>query len=331
MAKTVKDERYLCVSAYIRALEAQLLTAGDLQRMIDADDLSGAIQVLTDRGYPPMTADLASMEDALRQHREDLMSELSDFLPDGSVLDLFRIRYDYHNAKVALKSQWTGVDGTRLLMGGGRLEPLRLYQMLHRGESEMLPPSMAQAVQEARETVGATGDPQKGDFLLDKACFAEQAALAADSGSRFLTDYVRLLCDIANLQALVRVLRMGKDTLLLESALVPGGTPDPALLLECARSGGITELYAASPLEQAAALGQEALSGGSLTAFEKACDDAQTVFLQQAALIPFGLEPVLAFAAVREQEMRKVRIIISSRLAGLPAATIRERMREAYV
>ena len=315
MAKTVKDERYLCVSAYIRALEAQLLTAGDLQRMIDADDLSGAIQVLTDRGYPPMTADLASMEDALRQHREDLMSELSDFLPDGSVLDLFRIRYDYHNAKVALKSQWTGVDGTRLLMGGGRLEPLRLYQMLHRGESEMLPPSMAQAVQEARETVGATGDPQKGDFLLDKACFAEQAALAADSGSRFLTDYVRLLCDIANLQALVRVLRMGKDT----------------LLLECARSGGITELYAASPLEQAAALGQEALSGGSLTAFEKACDDAQTVFLQQAALIPFGLEPVLAFAAVREQEMRNVRIIISSRLAGLPAATIRERMREAYV
>ena len=132
MAKTVKDERYLCVSAYIRALEAQLLTAGDLQRMIDADDLSGAIQVLTDRGYPPMTADLAAMEEALRQHREDLMSELSDFLPDGSVLDLFRIRYDYHNAKVALKSQWTGVDGTRLLMGGGRLEPLRLYQMLHR-------------------------------------------------------------------------------------------------------------------------------------------------------------------------------------------------------
>ena len=78
-------------------------------------------------------------------------------------------------------------------------------------------------------------------------------------------------------------------------------------------------------------LGQEALSGGSLTPFERACDDAQTGFLQQAILIPFGPEPVLAFIAAREQEMRNIRIIISGKLAKLPAATIRERMREAYV
>lgn len=331
MAKSVKNERYLCVSAYVRALEAQLLTAGDLQRMIDADDVSGAIQVLTDRGYPPMTPHMASLEETLRQHRETLMGELSDFLPDGGVLDLFRIRYDYHNAKVALKSLWTDTDGTRLLMGGGRLEPLALYQALRTGEDDSLPPAMEQAVREARETVGATLDPQKGDFLLDKACFAEQVALAEGVGSRFLADYVHLLCDIANLQALIRVLRMGKDAMLLEGALVPGGTLVPSRLLECARDGGITELYAASPLEQAAALGQDALSGGSLTAFEKACDDAQMAYLRNAVLIPFGLEPVLAFIAAREQEMRNVRIIISSRLAGLPAGIIRERMREAYV
>ena len=48
-------------------------------------------------------------------------------------------------------------------------------------------------------------------------------------------------------------------------------------------------------------------------------------------LIPFGPEPVLAFVAAREQEMRNVRIIISGKLAKLPASTIRERMREAYV
>ena len=69
----------------------------------------------------------------------------------------------------------------------------------------------------------------------------------------------------------------------------------------------------------------------SLTAFEKACDDAQNAFLQRAMLIPFGPEPVLAFVAAREQEMRNVRIIISGKLAKLPASTIRERMREAYV
>lgn len=331
MTKTVKDERYLCVSAYVRALEAQLLTGGDLQRMIDADDVREAIRLLTDHGYPEMAPHMVSLEDTLRHHREALMASLSDFLPEGGLLDLFRIRYDYHNAKVALKALWTDVDATRLLMGGGRLEPLWLYQTLRTGEDQTLPPIMEQAVQEARERVGATLDPQKGDLLLDKAAFAEQSALAEAVGSPFLLDYVALLIDTANLLAAVRILRMGKDAILLEESLLPGGTVSQDRLLESARAGTIADLYTASLLEEAAGLGQQALSGGSLTAFEKACDDAQNAFLQRAMLIPFGPEPVLAFLAAREQEMRNVRIIISGKLAKLPASTIRERMREAYV
>ena len=84
MTKTVKDERYLCVSAYVRALEAQLLTDGDLQRMIDADDVREAIRVLTDHGYPEMAPHMVSLEDTLRHHREALMASLSDFLPEGA-------------------------------------------------------------------------------------------------------------------------------------------------------------------------------------------------------------------------------------------------------
>lgn len=331
MARTVKDERYLCVSAFVRAQEAQLLTHGDFFRMIDAQSSEEMLRVLADHGYPDLKPDMPSVERALRQVREDMMASLADFLPDGSILDLFRIGYDYHNAKVALKALWTDGDGTRLLMGGGRLEPLWLYRVLQTGEDDSLPPVMEQAVREARETVGTTGDPQKGDLILDKAAFCEQNALAAETGSSFLSRYTALLCDISNLRAAVRILRMGKDAWLLEQALVPGGSLDPALVLECARSGDLTGPYAASPLEEAAQLGQEALSAGSLTRFEKACDDALTHFLQGTVLIPFGLEPVLAFVAAKEQEMRNIRIIVSGRLAGLAADTIRERMREAYV
>ena len=331
MTKTVKDERYLCVSAYVRALEAQLLTGGDLQRMIDADDVREAIRVLTDHGYPEMAPHMVSLEDTLRHHREALMASLSDFLPEGGLLDLFRIRYDYHNAKVALKALWTDVDGTRLLMGGGRLEPFALYHALQTGEEGDLPDLLLAAVREARDTVGATGDPQKGDLILDRACFAEQLSLAERANSPFLTGYIRLLTDTANLQAAVRVLRMGKNTHLLQEALFPGGTVEPDILAESARTGDLTAPWAASPLEEAAELGRQALTGGSLTAFEKACDDALTRYLQNAVLIPFGLEPVLAFIAAREQEQRNIRIIVSGRLANLSADTIRERMRESYV
>ena len=331
MAKTVKDERYLCVSAYVRALESRLLTAGDLTRMIDAGTVEEALRMLSDHGYPDLRPDMVAVEQALRESREELLADLATILPDRTILDLFRIRYDYHNVKVALKALWTDVDGTRLLMGGGRLDPTELYRTLQTGEDSGLPDALLAAVREARETVGATGDPQKGDLILDRACFADQLLLARQSDSPFLLGYVRLLTDMANLQTSVRVLRMGRDTHLLADALFPGGTVEPGALLEAARTGDLAPLWTASPLEDAAAVGQEALTGGSLTAFEKACDDALTRYLQRAVLVPFGLEPVLAFIAAREQEQRNIRIIVSGRLAGLPADTIRERMRESYV
>ena len=52
MAKKMKPEQYLCVSAYVRGLESQLLTGADLSRMIDADSLQEAIRLLTEHGYP---------------------------------------------------------------------------------------------------------------------------------------------------------------------------------------------------------------------------------------------------------------------------------------
>lgn len=331
MAKTLKKEQYLCVSAYVRALEPQMLTGADLSRMIDADSDGEAIRILTEHGYPEMSANMTSLEESLRAARDAALESLAAFLPDKGILDFFRLRYDYHNAKVALKSFWTGEDARRLLMNGGRLEEQALYQQLQTGEDEELPQPLQDTIRQVRETVGATGDPQKGDFLLDRAYFAEQNALAARTKSPFLMEYTRLLTDIANLQSLVRVLRMKKDVLLLSEALFPGGTIPADALQEAAHSGNVADPYTATSLESAAALGAAAAAGGSLTAFERACDDAVTHFLQAAILIPYGLEPVLAYLAASEQEQRNVRIVMSGRLAGLPADTIRERMRETYV
>jgi len=162
LAKTVKDERYLCVSAYVRALESQLLTQADLTRMIDAHTFDECLRILSDHGYPDLRPDMAAVERSLRESREALLAGLSTILPDDAILDLFRIRYDYHNVKVALKALWTDVDGTRLLMGGGRLEPFALYHALQTGEEGDLPDLLlidggtgqVRAAMEAMEEVG---------------------------------------------------------------------------------------------------------------------------------------------------------------------------------
>ena len=80
-----------------------------------------------------------------------------------------------------------------------------------------------------------------------------------------------------------------------------------------------------------AELGAAAAQGGSLTAFEKACDDAVTAVAARAKSVPFGVEAVISYVAAKEIEFTAVRVIMSSRLAGIEGDTIRERLREAYV
>ncbi len=70
---------------------------------------------------------------------------------------------------------------------------------------------------------------------------------------------------------------------------------------------------------------------GELTAFERLCDDAVMGYLAQARRIPFGEQAVVGYLYAREAEFTAIRTILSGRMAGLDADTIRERLREAYV
>ena len=84
---------------------------------------------------------------------------------------------------------------------------------------------------------------------------------------------------------------------------------------------------------QAAAAGAAltAPGNGELTGFERMCDDAVMHYLAQARRIPFGEQAVIGYLYARESEFTAIRTILSGRMAGLDADTIRERLREAYV
>ena len=82
---------------------------------------------------------------------------------------------------------------------------------------------------------------------------------------------------------------------------------------------------------EAAEEGEAAVKGGSLTAFEKACDNAVLKTAAGARQVPFGVEVALGYLIAKEAEWTAVRIVMAGRLAGLSADAIRERLRDAYV
>ena len=326
--KRLKDTAYLSVSTQIRSMENTLLTRDRLEQALEARSVEEALKVVQECGYSGLhSAESSTIDEAILAARESLERELRDSLPDRRILDLLKLKHDYHNLKTLLKARLARIEVRHILVDLGRVSPEALRRALEEEDYSLLPHTLAAAAVEAREILDTTRDGQLMDVFLDRCYYREMVDLAREMGSPFLEGYVRRQIESANLRSLVRTLRMGKGPEFLMAVLVEGGEIPEEELLRVSREGGngLSELYA--PTAFAAAAEAAALSGGPLTEFERLCDDAVSEYLSMARFVPFGEEVVIAYLAARETEFTNLRILLLGRSMDLPAEVIRARLR----
>ena len=140
MTKRRKDTDYLFLSARIRAMERRLLTAQRLEQLLTAPSVEACAQLLSEWGYAPVH-DEPSLQAALSAQREAVFADVSRFMPEAEVLDVFRLKYDYHNIKTLLKAPQ---DAERLLIDAGTV-PAETMRKKHaeNGGWDFLPADMA--------------------------------------------------------------------------------------------------------------------------------------------------------------------------------------------
>lgn len=331
--KQKKDTDYIFLSTRVKAMERGLLTKDRIEQMLDAHTTEEASKVLVECGYSEMTEMTSSeLDRVLSEQQKKIMADLGSSAPNKYIVTLFKLRYDYHNAKVLVKTQALETEQDQLLMGGGRYDRQRLAEDFRREDLLAYSDPFRRGIARAREILGSTGDPQLADFVLDRAYFEELSALAKESDSPFLQGYVALSIDVANLRSAVRASRLNKGTEFLNQVLVPGGTVSVRTLTG-ARGEELGNLFHTSRLAQAAVEGaaKSAPNSGALTEFERLCDDAVMEYFSDGRRIPFGVEPISGYLYARESEATIIRIIMTGRMAGLDRETIRQRLRRTYV
>ena len=244
MAKTIKDTDYLVISARVKALETGLLTAERMEQILDAKSGEDAGKLLQEWGYPQLDPRRPeAMDAALSAVREATLADLAEGTPDARYIDLFKVKYDYHNVKALLKAEAVGTAPDRMLMDMGRVSTAELAEAVRSRELDGLPETLAAAVVEAREVLDTTRDPQLSDIVLDRWCYRDMAALAEETGSSFLRVYVAVQVDAVNLRTAVRTLRMGKGAdfllgALLDEGLQIGGQHPVGVHAQIPHSGG---------------------------------------------------------------------------------------------
>lgn len=336
MKKQIKDTDYLAISARIRAMENMLLTQPRMEKILEARKEEEITKILQDCNYFSgqfNPSEPAEMDAALTPVRGRMFADMISGAPDPRYVDLFRMKYDYHNVKALLKGAALGKNVDRILMDIGRVPLKELRAAVSSGELGGLPICLGDAIVEAKEVLNTTRDPQLSDVLLDRWYYQDMTTLAEEIGSSFLQGYVRTKIDGVNLRTLVRTIRMGKNVEFLKGALVDGGNVDMAAILKVGsdRGTGLAELYSFTDLREAAVEGATILKGGSMTQFEKLCDDGIASYLAVAQTVPFGEAPLIAYMAAHETEFINLRILLMGRITGLSNELIRARLRTMYV
>ena len=327
-----RDTDYLYLSARLKAMEKNMLTREKLARLISARTDEDAVKLLTESGWSGFEAtDLVALEQEISHQRKTVFDLIYSYAPDAGIIDLFRLKYDYHNIKVLIKSTAQGLDGRSLLSNAGTIDPVALTNMFNEQNYNRMHPLMGTAVQEAADLLARTGDPQLCDLLLDSAMTAQMLAFAKASESEFLLGYVKLSIDLGNLRVLTRAAMTKKGFDFLQRAIFSGGNVDCSQVREVTPDL-LRSLFGFGALSDASDAAAEALStGGALAGLDMACDNALIEYIRASRLIPFGEATVISYLLAFEAQLVAVRTVMVGRASGLREEQISERLRMSYV
>ena len=172
------DKDYLFLSTLLRARTSAFISEDTLERMLTTGKFQEAAAVLHEQGWPDMSdLDRTGVDKVLSERREEIFAELEKLCPDKELVNLFRLRYDYHNAKAIIKGQAMDADANGLLSKAGRVELGRLKEAFITEDYRFIPKTLGKAMKEARDVLARTGNPSSLTLCLIKHAMKRTSAL----------------------------------------------------------------------------------------------------------------------------------------------------------
>ncbi|HZJ83269.1 MAG TPA: V-type ATPase subunit, partial [Clostridia bacterium] len=148
---------YAYSAAHIFALEKKLLGRDRVERMVEASDAGAALRVLAETEYAAGISELSGPHDyemLLSAEIKRIYDFFQTISPNPEVTNLFFLKYDFHNIKVLLKSQYLGKEHEELLVEeGGNLSLDLLKTAIKEEDYTLLPDYMGNAIERIKESM----------------------------------------------------------------------------------------------------------------------------------------------------------------------------------
>lgn len=322
--------------ARLRVLEKRLLNKVKIDRMIDSTSAEDVLKILQETEYVSLMVNVKRAEDyniLLKEELKRVYLLMYEVSPDPAIVDIMSLKYDYHNIKVLLKGKALGKDFSHMLIPVGTVDIDKLKVYMTTEEYRELNPIMRDAIVESEKVYNELKDPQKIDIILDQYMYMDMLARAKETKIDFIIDYIVRSIDFSNIKSIIRLKKQEKDVNFLKEVILPGGDIASDILIRAFDEPieNMAAKFSSSKYGEVVRLGlEEYIKTGKLSNLEKLSEDYIMKSIKPAKYVTFGPEPIFAYIAAKETEIKIIRIIMVGKLNNVDTAVIRERVREVY-
>lgn len=333
----MQDTQYKSINTQIRVQETKLLTREDYEKMLRADDLQSALDVLKNTEYHFDEEEILknkNFDKFLMARLQELYQDLYAITPESEVVQIFTLRYSYHNAKVLLKQRFKDLDLEHLLIPIGKYSLSTLRNLVKTGQSDILNPIMIEAVQEAISDYQTYGRIEAVDVFMDTYYYKHVRAITDRLNNPTISKIADAMIDLDNLSTVIRSMNQKKSRSFLHTVLSSSGSIAKHAVIEAADQGStaaINQLYLSQPyanqLESVLADSKNEMNPMLL---DKIIDEIVHDLMKEGTYQAFGPMPLMAYMFAIEKEVTNIRLILVGKDNQIAEETIRERMRPIY-
>ncbi len=329
----MEKDNFAFASMRIRIFEKNLVNQSIFNRMIEAEDLSRALEILKETRYVDKVNALKSkieFESMLSEELKNQSNKILELVSDATLGKLLFLKYDYHNLKLLIKSERDNKNLEYLFFGFGNLYIPEIRSWIKDSKQNPKKTVMECAFDEALKSYDEFHDAKRVNFILDQAYYSELLEYAKTCMGDEFKKYIMNIIDFTNVLTMLRVKGHNINKSDLREAFITGGNLDKdtlMLLTTLSEEALLKKLVESGISDEIRVSYNEYLESENLSKLEKAKDEYMYSGAIKASNVLYGSEVIYGYVLKIEEEVQNLRIILSGKRAGVDVNGIRERMR----
>lgn len=319
----ILDTRYSYQLGVIRAKETRLFDMKRFEQFISSRDANELVSALHDTDYGPyfrVTTSPLQYEEALLNARIDLYKEIESYIYNPDLMKVLRGRFDFYNLTVLLKGKIAEKDFTSYYSPLGTLPIHELEDIFKEESYHKLPIYLNEAVKAGIEAYFT----HHHNIQLLNFCIDSEMAnfLTFYSENDFLTSYYKRWVDITNIKTILRLFFLKRYQEFARYALLPGGFISKEEILRKKLEGveNLSDLYHRTVYS---------ILLENIESFSLIEQDAEVLllsYLRSVAYESIGVEPVISYLFMKENEIRSLRLIFIGKINEVEDSIIKEKL-----